>query len=268
MFQLLIYLKGVRMKKPLSSFIALALTVMLCQSAFAFFELKKKSVPPEMVGSLSATGDDSDFEATPLPKDVEAPVVQVGASKLLKPKLYKVSNLPLETTLAIITPSKNWDIYDGSKNKDVLRKIVSVDYQGTWISCIEELAVNYGLRFLVNWPDRCIYVYNNQNYKKAVPNTLIADASNVLPSGDSSAKEDKTWKLAPGNLKEQIKAWCETQGCQLVWKTKNWRMSTRASFTSSFEDAIRFLTKAVRDQGVWIQAQYYPENQPPVLVIY
>lgn len=71
-----------------------------------------------------------------------------------------------------------------------------------------------------------------------------------------------TWDIQAGTtLREQLRSWADNAGYSLVWEPQsNYELRNPASFTGSFEDAVRALFQALASDGLALRVTIYQGN--------
>jgi len=194
-------------------------------------------------------------------------VTQLGSGDTPK-TVSRGRDLPLDTALKIITPDK-WTFVDKSKEEDLADRKVTWENEGPWTNALQSIGRGHRCRFVVDWGNRIVFGGDlGSGMMEGIRKDQADDAKSDIKMKKVAAEPAQRWELKPGKLKAQIKKWCEKKGCQLAWKIKeDWYISTETVFKTSFIEAVKQVVKAVRERGTWIEPDYYPDNDPPILVI-
>jgi hypothetical protein len=86
----------------------------------------------------------------------------------------------------------------------------------------------------------------------------------ALPVGTPAVPlaTESGWRIAPGLLRVQLKAWTDTAGYQLVWKSRNdFEMSSHVMFRSDFVGAVKRLFARMHLHGNPLRATIYQDNR-------
>jgi len=190
-------------------------------------------------------------------------VVDLDVSPRTIPGVLKGgSDVPLSTALRTILP-KGWHA-DKEHEVDFAMPL-SWERGEEFTSVLTTIAYKHRLSILISWRSKKIHVRAAcENKPLTLPRPADSKDATVKPMPSVATDTLNTWFLSTDKtLKENLQAWSQKAGWQVVWKIKDtdFRVTHNTTLKGSFMEAVEQVVTAYENGNTPISANLYDTDR-------
>jgi hypothetical protein len=188
-------------------------------------------------------------------------VSQIGAGAAQARQSHG-AGVPLDDALRMLAPN-GWRIDAKAAGNPKVHWRAGA--KTTWVQALSQIGSNSGLRFLVDWRHKTLYVAKEKGavMHALAPNKAAQVAAVHKHPGPAPVP---TWVIHPTrSIQANLSTWAAKAGWKILWSGQTWMPAAGATFTGGFLDAVQGVLGALRAQGADVRAEAFGNH---VLVIH